>query len=200
MIPPTDKMPDVRGAAQYIASSDSNGTINYLYPSVTQAHTLYIHYYYGLGIAGSGETPVARELQFNEDVVMYFEEESYPRLAVIINGTRYYFGWNAAQFTLRVASFSPIRSLPRMTQSTMDPLAPQSQLIINKMSLEQYEAIDHNRFEFYVVDDGIEYQTVHNKLAALSAAATHNEYPSAKAIYNLARGGCVARDATYVKY
>lgn len=200
MIPPTDKMPDVRGATQYIASSDSNGTINYLYPSVTQENPLYIHYYYGLGIAGSGETPVARELQFDEDVEMYFEEESYPRLAVIINGTRYYFGWNQAQFTLRVASFSSIRSLSRMTQSTMAPLDPFYQLVINKMSLDTYESITPDRFEFYVVEDGVNYLQIKNKVNTLSSSNTYIQYPSAKAIYDAVSGNYQARDATYMKY
>ena len=75
-------------------------------------------------------------------------------------------------------------------------------LIINKMTQEGYDEITHSPTEFYQYDDGLDYQTTNNLTTTISASSTHQQYPSAKAVYDFihASGGYDARIVNNVKY
>ena len=75
-------------------------------------------------------------------------------------------------------------------------------LIINKMTKEGYDEITHSPTEFYQYDDGLEYQTTKNLTTIISAGSTHQQYPSAKAVYDFVQGygGTNMRNATDTKY
>lgn len=75
-------------------------------------------------------------------------------------------------------------------------------LIINKMTKEGYDEITRSPTEFYQYDDGLDYQTTNNLTTTISASSTHQQYPSAKAVYDFvhASGGYDARIVNNVKY
>ena len=75
-------------------------------------------------------------------------------------------------------------------------------LIINKMTKEGYDEITHSPTEFYQYEDGFAYQTTKNLTTTISASSTHQQYPSAKAVYDFVQGygGTDMRNATNTKY
>ena len=60
----------------------------------------------------------------------------------------------------------------------------QSTLVINHMTLAQYQSITPDPHQLYIIDDGLEYETVNNKVTSLSGEVTEDNYPSARAVYN----------------
>lgn len=202
-VPPEDKTPDIRGAIQYVVQSKDDCNIVNIKNYMTQANPGHIHYFYGSTKDGSSTFVTPTEVQFEDDVEIYFIEGSYPRQNVVINGVTYYIGWNGTSSCIRMASFAPLPSGIsnfQTTTYTIPPLDPFYQLIINKISLDTYESITPNRFEFYIVDDGVNYLQTKNKVNALSSSNTYLQYPSAKAIYDAVSNNYQARDATYTKY
>ena len=61
---------------------------------------------------------------------------------------------------------------------------PTQNLIINHLTLAQYQAITPDPHQLYIIDDGLEYETVNNKVTSLSGEVTEDNYPSARAVYN----------------
>lgn len=57
-------------------------------------------------------------------------------------------------------------------------------LIINHLTLAQYQSITPDPHQLYIIDDGLEYETVNNKVTSLSVEVTEDNYPSARAVYN----------------
>lgn len=57
-------------------------------------------------------------------------------------------------------------------------------LIINHLTLAQYQSITPDPHQLYIIDDGLEYETVNNKVTSLSVEVTDDNYPSARAVYN----------------
>lgn len=56
-------------------------------------------------------------------------------------------------------------------------------LIINHLTLAQYQSITPDPHQLYIIDDGLEYETVNNKVTSLSVEVTDDNYPSARAVY-----------------
>lgn len=59
----------------------------------------------------------------------------------------------------------------------------ESNLIINHLTLAQYQSITPDPHQLYVIEDGLEYETVNNKVTSLSVEVTDDNYPSARAVY-----------------
>lgn len=70
----------------------------------------------------------------------------------------------------------------------------QSTLVINHLTLAQYQAMTPDPYQFYIIDDGLEYETVNNKVTSLAASTvvTSDNYPSAKAVYDAVTGASSA--------
>ena len=76
----------------------------------------------------------------------------------------------------------------------------ESNLVINHMTLAQYQSITPDPHQLYIIDDGLEYETVNNKVTSLSVEVTEDNYPSARAVYNAVINAVSGIDSADNKY
>lgn len=128
--------------------------------------------------------------QFSVDMPQYLCEITNVRGQDWTKSGATFLGWNEARDgsgtmhqPLESISNFPVETVYAIFQTAPYVDTATSSLIINHLTLAQYQSITPNPHQLYIIDDGLEYETVNNKVTSLSGEVTEDNYPSARAVY-----------------